>query len=121
MMYRQLQEVMRRLPDMQEKIRASLLSDNIREMTTLADEAHAIAEDVKFDLDHLLNNSDGSEEGERRFAQAALDSLQSAILNAQKVALATNVNETRARVLEFKTRADYADAYLHAALGFEME
>lgn len=120
-MYRELQEIQRRIPAMEEKIRDAILAGTTRDMLAFSGEAHALAEDLKFDLDHLLNSGGSGEGEERRFAQAALDSLDSAILNAQKVALGTDVDEVRARLIDFKTRADYTNAYLHAALGYEME
>lgn len=120
MMYRRIQDFQREMNDLQSDLRTAILSDQIREMDRSAGEAHARAENLQRDLQGLLKES-GGEQDERRFAQAALDAMMHAIDAAQKTGLGDSVPDLRQRLLVFKTWADYADAYLHAALGFEME
>ncbi|MGH2447293.1 MAG: hypothetical protein ACRDFS_01620 [Chloroflexota bacterium] len=120
-LYRQIQEAQRRMTDLEEQLRSGILATEIRDMAAYAGNAHAIAEDVKYDLDAALNEGEIGEQSEQQFVQAALDSTRDAILAAQKVALGTTIDEVRAWMLDFKTHADYADAYLHAALGHQME
>jgi hypothetical protein len=120
-MYRRIQDFQREMNDLQGNLQTAILSDQIREMTQNAGEAHARAENLQRDLQALLGETDGGEHEERRFAQAALDSVMHAIDAAQKTGLGDDVPSLRARLLVFKTWADYADAYLRAALGFEME
>ncbi len=120
-MYRRIQDFQREMNDLQGELQAAILSDQIREMDRLAGEAHARAENLQRDLQVLLRETTGGEEDERRFAQAALDAMMHAIDAAQKTGLGDSVPALRERLLVFKTWADYADAYLHAALGFEME
>lgn len=121
MMYRRIQDFQRDMNRLQGELQSAILNDQIREMDRHAGEAHARAEQLQYDLRSLLEETKSSEGDERRFAQAALDSMMHAIDAAQKTGLGDNVPALRERLLTFKTWADYADAYLHAALGFEME
>lgn len=121
MMYRRIQDFQREMNDLQGELQSAILSDQIREMNGHAGEAHARAENLQRDLRALLEETEGGEADERRFVQAALDSMMHTIDAAQRIGLGDSVPALRERLLVFKTWADYADAYLHAALGFEME
>jgi t-SNARE complex subunit (syntaxin) len=120
-MYRRIQDFQREMNDLQGDLKSAILSDEIREMVEHSGEAHARAENLQSELRAMLDEIQGGEQEERRFAKAALDSIMHAIDAAQKTGLGDDVPSLRARLLVFKTWADYADAYLHAALGFEME
>ncbi len=121
MMYRRIQDFQREMDDLQRDLQEAILGDDTREMGRSAGAAHARAENLQRDLRTLLAETHQGPEDERRFATAALDAIMHAIDAAQKTGLGTNPSELRARLLVFKTWADFADAYLHAALGFEME
>ena len=72
-------------------------------------------------LDRLKAALSQVDEGDadHRFLQAAVSCLTHAWNNAEKVGLGSSTSEMRARLIDFKTPADYAAAYLRMATGYE--
>jgi hypothetical protein len=122
--YRKVQDFQRMMNDLQKLLRSAILATNTRDMVQYSDDAQALAVNLKSGLAQMVDDED-DEDGESNInptlVRAAYDSTESALLDAQKVALGTTVDEMRDRLLAFKTWADWADAYLRAALGFELE
>ena len=127
-MYREIRAVQSTVEGLQSHIRDALLATSTREMIEHAGRAHVSAAAAKEELDRLLGSGyseDDSTFGEprvdRRFVDAANHALSVVITEAEKVALGVDVESMRARLIDFKTRADYADAYLRVAVGMEAD
>jgi hypothetical protein len=119
--FRDLEDFQRRMNDLLSLLRSAILATDTREMGKYAGSAHGMAEDMKRDLDGLREAASEGNRWQQAMAGAAGNALRDGILSAQKVGLATNVEEMRAYVLDFKTSADFAAAYLRASLGYEEE
>ena len=127
-MYREIREVQSTLEALQSHIRDALLSTSTREMVEHNGRAQVSAVAAYEQIDTTLNGrrleyaSDfGEPRVDKRFVGAAQRALSEAISEAEKIALGTDVEGMRARVIDFKTRADFVDAYLRAALGTDLE
>lgn len=120
-MYREIQHVRDTMTDLQIHVRSALLGEDTRDMTTEADTAQAMADQLLNKLNDTLRNPTKREFGEprieRNFVQAAAYALNNAVTSAQGTGIATNVQEMRSRLVDFKTHVDFAEAYLRAALG----
>jgi hypothetical protein len=108
----------------QSHLRQALLSTTTRDMTEHSDQAQAAADLAMQQLDGVVGNDEdampsafGEPKVERRFVDAAVNALSIAVTEAEKVALAADVDGMRARLVDFKTRVDFADAFLRASLG----
>lgn len=127
-MYREIRNVQSMVEALQAHVRDALLSTATRDMVEHAGRAQVSAAAAKEGLDSVLAgqadgaaNSMGEPRVEARFVHAANRSLSIAITEAEKVALGVDVDSMRARLIDFKSRADFADAYLRAALGIDSE
>lgn len=127
-MFREVHEVHRKVQDLQGQIRSAILADTTPDMTRFGGSAQALVDEVLLRLRRTQSEGAAAEQDvpkeervERRFVDAAANSLNLAWSSAESVGLGTNVSEMRARLLDLKTHADFAEAYLHAALGTEME
>jgi hypothetical protein len=106
---------------LQQALRSATLADSTEEMGRHASDAMAIVDDV---LQMLRPGGRETEDSRRdaadpQLVRAAERALTQAWDRAEKVSLAGSVVDMRARVLDFKTFADFADAYLSASLGSE--
>jgi hypothetical protein len=122
--YRQIREVQSIVETLQSHLRDALPSTSTRDMVEHAGRAQVSAVAAKQELDSLVSGEDedtSSSFGEPRidstYVDAANRSLSIAITEAEKLALGLDVDSMRARMIDFKTRADFADAYLRAAIG----
>lgn len=125
-MYREIRAVQSTVEALQAHVRDALLSTSTREMLEHTGRAHVSAVASKEALDRLLDGSDRSAEASfgdphvnPRYVDAANRALGNVITDAEKVALGVDVDSMRARLIDFKTQADYADAYLRVAVGME--
>jgi hypothetical protein len=127
-MYREIRAVQSTVEALQSHIGDALLSTSTRDMIEHTGRAHVSAVAAKEELDRLLGSrptEDESSFGEPRvdprFVEAANRALSTVITEAEKVALGIDIESMRARLIDFKTRADYADAYLRVAVGMERD
>ncbi|HEX6508670.1 MAG TPA: hypothetical protein VF221_13660 [Chloroflexota bacterium] len=125
-MYREIQEIQPVMETVQSHLREALLAGNTRDMIERSDQAQAAAAVAKEQMDRLLGSGQAAvpstfiePKTEVRFLDASNRALSMALEEAEKVALGTDVDGMRARVIGFKTRTDFADAYLRATLGTE--
>lgn len=125
-MYREIRAVQSIVEELQSHIRDALLSTSTRDMIEHTGRAHVSAVAAKEELDRVLDDrytegesSFGEPRVDRRYVDAANRSLSVVITEAEKVALGTDAESMRARLIDFKSHADYADAYLRVATGME--
>lgn len=126
-MYRELQEAQQTMQTVQRFLHDALLSSTTREMAYHATQAQAAAVAAKDELDRALapyrsgaSSDFGEPQVQRRFVEAADQSLAETITEAQKIGLGVDIDSMRGRVIAVKTPADHADAFLRAALGNEL-
>jgi hypothetical protein len=125
--YRQLHEVRDRMQDLQRHLRSAILADTTEEMTRYGGDAQSLADGLLGSLRDILSQGPpgsgarGEKQVEWRSVDAAANSLNLAWGSAERIALGTNVSEMRAYLVDMKTHTDFAEAYVHAALGMEME
>jgi hypothetical protein len=82
-------------------------------------QAQASTDQLQRDLEALVMEGDREPDGreiDADWVRTARDQPSEASERAEGIALGTNVREIWERVLEVKTRVDFADAYLRAAL-----
>lgn len=127
-MYREIRAVQSTVEALQSHIRDALLSTSTRDMIEHSGRAHVSAVAAKEELDRLLDSGYAEDESsfgeprvDRRFVNAANRVLSIVITEAEKVALGVDIDSMRARLIDFKTPADYADAYLRVAVGKESD
>jgi hypothetical protein len=125
MTYRDVQHLIDRMNDVQGHLRVAILSDTTRDMTARSGQAQTLIDTLLQEVDDALKvGSSGLESRERRgervMTQAARDALVDSMNGAEKVGLAENAQDMRARLLDFKTHVDFADAYLRAAAGLDL-
>lgn len=125
-MYREIREVQSTVDALLTHVRDALLATSTRDMVEHNGRAQVSAVSAKEELDKLLGGQGNDDETpfgeprvESRFVHAANRALSVAISEAEKIALGVDLESMRARVIDFKTRADYADAYLRAAVGID--
>lgn len=117
-MYREIRALTTQLDELFARLRAALLAEDTREIGTAATTAQAMMVEL-LNAVKALAASEGRQDADIRFVRAALASLEGAWESAQKVALGTSASEMREYVVDIKTNADYARAYLQAAVGAE--
>lgn len=125
-MYREVQRARDDIAGVQERLQAAILAEDTRAMTQYGTQAQAAADGLLRALEDAENNQSAIEnvgEGrvERGFVEAAAARLGKAVVDSQRIAMGTNVSEIREALIGIKTHIDYADAYLHAALGGQIE
>lgn len=108
--------------NLQQALRSALLADSTDDMSRHASEAMAFVDEM---LQSLRSDRGGSDTGRSDQADPTLlrsaeHALTQAWDRAEKVSLATSLSGMRERLLDFKTLADFADAYISAALGAEL-
>lgn len=118
MLYRVTRQLEDKLDALDNHLRAALLADDTRTISTEAAAAQALTVDVLDRLKAALAQVDENDP-DHRFTQAAITCLTHAWNNAEKVGLGTSASEMRSRLIDFKTPADYAAAYLRMAIGYE--
>jgi hypothetical protein len=118
MLYRAVHEMDEKLDELERHTRAAILAGDTRTVSAEAAAAQAITVELLDRLKHVLASGD-ERDVDRRFVEAAISCLAHAWNNVEKVGLGTNVNEMRARLLDFKTPVDYAIAYLRLSIGME--
>lgn len=127
-MYREIREVQSVVETLQTHIRDALLSTSTRDMVEHAGRAQVAAVAATEELANLLGGSQANDPNafgepriDARFVRAASHSLSTAITEAEKVGLGADIDGMRARLIEFKTCTDFADAYLRSAVSIESE
>ncbi len=116
MLYRATQAIEDRIDVLEGHLRTAILAGDTRLISQEVATAQAITVEVLTHLKPALASA-GEGASERAFVQAAVDCLNHAWSNAEKVGLGTSASDMRARVLDVKTSVDYAAAYLRMALG----
>ena len=127
-MYREIREIQSTIESLQRHVSDAIVSTSTRDMVEHAGRAQVSAVAAKDTLDRLSSTRarpDSDSFGEPRidaaFVRAAGHSLGEAIVEAEKVELGTDIDGMRLRLIAFKTCADFADAYLRAAIGVDGE
>ena len=124
-MYREVRDCLQTMQILQKHLEAAIIADDTRVM---APESAAAMAEVDQILAALRSGTKRADEGQgcddegdadRVMVEAAIAALGDAWTTAEKVGLAGSAPEMRARLLTFKTNADYADAYLRAAVKLE--
>lgn len=123
-MDRELRETQRAMEALQGHMRAALLANNTRDASRHAEAVQAASAVAHRQLEGALAGGGGPSDGEGRsgysdFLRAAVRAMSDAIERSERVALGSNIDEMRSRLIDVKTEIDYADAYLRAALGGE--
>ena len=122
-MYRDVQSIRDTMLNLDRTVRAGILADSTRDMSARASEGMAMVDQVLQTLRTTLNT--GSTESdlkvERPLLEAAQRALDHAWSRAERVARGNSASEMREYLVDFKTWADFATAYLSAALGSELE
>jgi hypothetical protein len=118
MLYRATREVEDKLDVLERHLRAALLADDTRTISAETAAAQALTVEILDRLKTALARVDDGDP-DHRFIQAAVNCLSDAWNNAEKVGLGASAAEMRARLIDFKTPADYAAAYLRMAIGYE--
>jgi hypothetical protein len=121
MMHRQLREVLAEMERLQRHLRVAIVTDDIRTMVREGGAAQQLTVSLATSLRASLDQDSDMSRNERAFLRAARGALLESADAAARVALGTNAGEVREELLMFKTHADFADAYLRAADGFEGE
>lgn len=122
-MYRRIQDTQNTMEALHEHMRAALLSQNTRDAIG---HAGAVQEASAMVL-HQLENSQkegstgafGGRDIDPAIVRSAIRAMNLAIENSERVALGSNIDEMRDRLIDVKTQIDYADAYLRVAIGHE--
>jgi hypothetical protein len=118
--YRTLQGIRDRMVPLQQELNAACLAESTEAIGRHATTAMAIVDEVLETLRRGGTADDGGDRVDRNLLQAAQRALAQAWESAEKVSLGTSAQEMRARALDFKTLADFANAYVSAALGTEL-
>jgi hypothetical protein len=118
MLYRATREVEDKLDVLERHLRAALLADDTRTISGETAAAQALTVEILDRLKAALAHGDEADP-DHRFVRSAVSCLSDAWNNAEKVGLGTNAAEMRARLIDFKTPADYAAAYVRLAVGSE--
>jgi hypothetical protein len=116
MLYQNVHRAVENLDRIHVPLREAILADSIEEMTERGEQAQVAADQILGAIEEGLE-AHGAGRVERVFVQAAVNALQLALTQAQRISLATDVSGVRAALLDFKTQVDFADAYLRLALG----
>lgn len=106
---------------LQGHLRAALLANNTRDAARHAEAVQAASAVAHRQLEDALAQAGGPLDGEGRkghsnLLRAAVRAMNDAIERGERVALGSNIDEMRSRLIDVKTEIDYADAYLRAAL-----
>jgi CO dehydrogenase/acetyl-CoA synthase delta subunit len=120
--YRTVQEIRDTMADLEQTLRDGLLADSTRVMSEKATEAMAIVDGMLQALRDgaSVGGGDRQDHSTENLLKAAERALTFAWNRGEKVALGTSTEDMRARILDFKTYADFANAYVSAALGTEL-
>jgi len=119
-MYREIRDAQHIMESILNHVRTAILAENTRDMNEYAGAAQAGIVRVKQRLVGINDEGDGGgPHVDRHFLETAVTALERAFAQAEHVAMAVNTGEMRAYLVDFKTYADHADAYLRAALGME--
>jgi hypothetical protein len=123
MVYRDLQDTQLTMEALHAHLRAALLANNTRDAIGHAGAAQEAAAVVLRKLEQALRSSDNRGSALRDanpdMLRAAHSSMSIAVEAGERVALGTNIDQMRDRLIDFKTQVDYADAYLRVSLGAE--
>ncbi len=125
-MYREIRDVHTVIETIQSSLTDAIMATATKDMIELTGKSQALTVAARDQLDSLLNGRQGSESSpfgepkvDRRNVQTAMVRLSEAFDDAEKVPLGTDVDGMRFRLIMYKSRIDYADAYLQVALGTE--
>lgn len=121
-MYRQVQQVLDRMSPLQNELRAGILGDSTQEMSTRGTMAMAIIDEMIETL-RRANRPDeaGQPEVNTTLVDAARRALNLSWARVEAIALGTNTSVMRQALLDSKTYADLAAAYIAASIGLEFE
>lgn len=148
-MYRELQHAHRDIDRLQEYLRAAMLADDVSEIgahmgvaqalalqidhhlealvtgTSAAGEEHSTRERLAHEVAHTTRQlmdeiRDPGAGAERRRIEVARQAIANVITGVQRVQLRTTASQMLLALIDCKTNADYADAYVREALGMEV-
>jgi hypothetical protein len=122
--YRKVREIQLTVGTLQKHVRVALLATNTRDAIQHLGAVQQTSAAVLRQLEDALRERGSDAESRDRnvqagVVQAAGRSMSLAVENCQRVALGTNIDEMRERLVDVKTQIDYADAYLRVSLGTE--
>lgn len=118
-MYREVQRIRDEIQSVRHAIDEGILSDSTRDMGHRVSEAMAQIDALLYSLGHLP--TDDNQGIEPALIQATQRALSLAWANSERVAVGSTVPEMRQALLQCKTFVDYAEAYVAASLGVELE
>jgi hypothetical protein len=118
-MYREVQRIRDDIQSVQRAVRAGILADVTRDVSGYTSEAMAQIDALINSLSHL---PPGDNQGvEPALIGAAQRALNLAWARSERVGLGSSVPEMREALVDCKTYVDYAEAYVAASLGVELE
>jgi hypothetical protein len=122
--YRRLREIQLMVGALQKHLRAALLANNTRDAIGHSGAVHESSAAVLRQIEEALHALESASESDDRqvdanIIRAAERAMSLAVEDCERVALGTNVDEMRDRLINVKTQIDHADAYLRVSLGFE--
>ena len=116
-----IQETQQTMEALHDHLRAALLSQNTRDAIGHSGAVQEASAVVLRQLDQALSHARDRDAGpsgiHRTVVQAAQRAMSQAIENGERVAIGSNIDEMRDRLIDVKTQIDYADAYLRIATG----
>jgi CO dehydrogenase/acetyl-CoA synthase delta subunit len=121
-MYRTAQGIRENMVDLEQTLRQGLLSGTTQDISDSATRAMALVDGMLQALrsGFEVGGGDRQDHSTQNLLKAAERALTLAWDRGEKVSLGTSANEMRERLLDFKTYADFANAYVSAALGTEL-
>jgi len=119
-MYREVQHIRDNVAGVQREVNAGILAESTRDITAHTSQAMALIDGLIQSLNNL--NRSGNNEGvEPQLVDATGRALNRAWVQAERVAIGSSVAEMRQALVDCKTFVDYAEAFVSASLGVELE
>lgn len=116
-MYREVQQIRDDIQTVQKAVRAGLLADTTRDISSYTSEAMALIDGLIQRLGGM--SVDGAEDVEPALVRAAGRALNQAWVQSERVGVGSTVPAMREALVDCKTFIDYAEAYTAASLGVE--
>lgn len=118
-MDRDIRDALSVVRDAETHLKASLLASDTRTMAREADASLALIDDVLDEVKSVqTQDTESTQGGSADLLNAAAASLNRAWVSSEKVGMADNLEQMRSAVLDVLTHTHYADAFLHACVGW---